>query len=92
VAESRTTIRAHHAARIKTELLDYFSAFWGCVADVVASVSKAPDPKSQPGRFSLSKMQESQCTSAAHDATQSTTKILVCYSHFSGLRSGVGGQ
>jgi hypothetical protein len=80
-------------ARIKTELLDYFSAFWGlCSGCVGLSVEFTRPPKVNEGRFSLSKMQKSQCTSAAHDATQSTTKILVYYSHFSGLRSGVGGQ
>ena len=56
----------------------------------MVSEAKAPDlsPEVDKARFSRSKMQESHCKSAAHVATQSTTEILVYYSHFSGLRDG----
>jgi len=37
-------------------------------------------------------MRESHCKSAAHDATQSTTELLVYSAHFMGIRSDAGGQ
>ena len=69
-----------------------FQAFGGCVAALVVSRRKHPPPKVNKARYSRSKMRESHCKSAAHDATQKRTEILVYCARFSGLRSGSAGN